>query len=90
MVEADEKSNLWILLGQSNACGWAKLPGLSLDPLVKHYVPNLGNFVAAEDPLPGMGTTGVGPWIAAAQEATRGGVTIKTVGFASGGKPIQY
>jgi hypothetical protein len=87
---ADEPSDLWILSGQSNACGRAKLPGPKPDPGVQHLDPLQNKFVVAQDPLPGMGTEGVGPWVAAAQEVARGGVTVNTVGFASGGQPIEY
>lgn len=89
-AKADEKPNLWILSGQSNACGRAKLPGPKADSRVTHFDPSVGKFVVAQDPLPGMGTTGVGPWVAAAQEVARGGIEVRTLGFASGGKPIQF
>ncbi len=89
-IHAEEQTNLWILSGQSNACGRAKLPGPKADLRAQHFNPVTMEFAPAQDPLPGMGTTGVGPWVAAAQHVAKAGVEVKTVGFASGGKPISY
>ncbi len=89
-ADPEPVANLWILSGQSNACGRAKLPGPKPDPRATMYDPASGQFVVAQDPLPGMGTSGVGPWVAAAQTVASGGPEIKMVGFASGGKPISY
>ena len=82
--------DLLILSGQSNACGRAKLPGPEPDKRVLHWNPKTSDFDVAQDPLPGMGTTGAGPWVAAGQELARGGIDVKMVGFASGDKPISY
>ena len=82
---------LWILSGQSNACGRAKLPGPKPNPAVTMYDPMMKKFVVAQDPLPHMGTRGTGPWVAAAQTVTTSTkAPIKMVGFASGGKPISF
>ena len=85
------KVDLWILSGQSNACGRAKLPGPEPDSRVTMFDPQQAKFVTAQDPLPHMGTTGTGPWVAAAQTvAAESGTPIRMCGFASGGKPIAY
>lgn len=90
-VTKDHDYSLWILSGQSNACGRAKLPGPLPDERVKMYAPNLKKFVVAQDPLPNMGTVGVGPWVAAAQQVAKHQKTeIRMCGFASGGKPISF
>lgn len=87
---ADDNPNLWILSGQSNACGRAKLPGPEPDPRVKMFDFQNNKYIVAQDPLPGMGTTGTGPWVAAAQAVAGAGHEISMLGFASGGKPISY
>ncbi len=90
-VAKGHNGSLWILSGQSNACGRAKLPGPQPNEQVKMYAPNLKKFVVAQDPLPHMGTAGVGPWVAAAQQvAKEQKIEIRMCGFASGGKPISY
>jgi hypothetical protein len=87
---AEPTSDLWILSGQSNACGRAKLPGPEPNPHVRVYVLETDKFVDAQDPLPGMNTKGMGPWVVAAQEVARTGVDLRLVGFAMGGRPISY
>ena len=87
---ADDNPQLRVLSGQSNACGRAKLPGPAPDVRVKMFDPETGEFIVAQDPLPGMGTTGTGPWVAAAQTAAASAGEISLLGFASGGKPIAY
>jgi len=89
-ARADDTPSLWILSGQSNACGRAKLPGPAPKPTVTAFDRTLGRFVVAEDPLPGMNTIGVGPWVAAAQSVARSGVEIRLVGSATGGRPISF
>lgn len=89
-ANADDNPHLWILSGQSNACGRAKLPGPPADERVAMFNPETGEFVVAQDPLPGMGTTGTGPWVAAAQTVAPLAGDILMLGFASGGKPISY
>lgn len=87
----EAKADLWILSGQSNACGRAKLPGPESHPQVTMYDPKQDRFVTAQDPLPHMGTEGTGPWVAAAIGVAEGsGVPIGMCGFASGGKPIAF
>lgn len=90
VARAEDRPNLWILSGQSNACGRAKLPGPLPRPDVTVFDPGSGRFVVAEDPLPGMQTMGVGPWVAAAQKVAGSGIEIRLVGSASGGKPISF
>ena len=83
--------DLWILSGQSNACGRAKLPGPEPVPGVLMFDPKQKQFVMAQDPLPHMGTTGTGPWVAAAQVVEHElELPVRMCGFASGGKPISY
>jgi len=80
----------WILSGQSNACGRGRPPGLPPSPAVEAFHPGDGTWIPAVDPLPGMGTQGVGPWQAAAVEyaaLTRRGVRL--AGAARGGSSIQ-
>lgn len=89
-ASAEDNPNLWILSGQSNACGRAKLPGPEPDQRVMMFDPEANQFVVAQDPLPGMGTTGTGPWVAAAQKVAQAGLEISMLGFASGGKPISF
>ncbi len=89
--KAEAAGELWILSGQSNACGRAKLPGPEPNALVTMFDPRKADFVTAQDPLPHMGTTGTGPWVAAAQlVATELKSPVRMCGFASGGKPIGY
>jgi hypothetical protein len=82
--------DLWIISGQSNACGRGPLPGPQGIPEVRMSDPSKGRFVVATDPLPGMNTRGVGPWVAAAQRVARTGRRIDLVGYARGGRPISY
>ena len=91
LVAAEPKADLWILSGQSNACGRGKLPGPESHPQALMFDEALGKFVTAKDPLPGMGTAGVGPWVAAAKlVATELNLPVRMCGYASGGKPIAY
>lgn len=91
LMAAEPEADLWILSGQSNACGRAKLPGPEPDPRVTAFAPDQNDFVTAKDPLPNMGTVGVGPWVAAANlVAAESERPVRLCGFASGGKPIAY
>ncbi len=90
VVDAVDIPNLWILSGQSNACGRAKLPGPDPIPAVTIFDHETGKFIMAQDPLPGMRTMGVGPWVAAAQTVADAGYDISLVGSATGGKPIAF
>jgi len=88
---AEPGGELWILSGQSNACGRAKLPGPQPSRSVSMYDPGQKKFVVAQDPLPHMGTVGTGPWVAAAQHvAAAVEQPVRMCGFASGGKPIAF
>lgn len=87
---ADDNPTLWIVSGQSNACGRADLPGPEGVSSAKFYDPNQAEFITAVDPLPGMESTGTGPWVAAAQTVASSGPAVNMVGFASGGQPIAY
>ena len=91
LVAAEPEADLWILSGQSNACGRGQLPGPQPHPQALMFDKTLGEFVTALDPLPGMGTTGVGAWVAAAKlVAAEAGLPVRMCGYASGGKPIAY
>jgi hypothetical protein len=89
-------SDLWILSGQSNACGRGLPPGLPVNPAVEVFdpikgrsVPALG-WVPARDPLPGMNTSGVGPWQAAGIEyASLTTRPVRLAGSARGGSSIE-
>ena len=84
------KKTVWIISGQSNACGRGKLPGLEKDPLVEVFDGKARQWAAAQDPLPGMNSEGVGPWQAAGVEvAGVSGMQVRLTGFASGGQPIS-
>lgn len=93
---AEDRSDLWIVSGQSNACGRGPLPGPTGDDRVRMFDESTGQFVVAEDPLPGMNTDGVGPWVAAAQRVAAApavgthGRGIDLVGFAKGAQPISF
>lgn len=93
----DDRSNLWILSGQSNACGRGLLPGPKAVDAVRMFSPGeddgisgSGEFVAGEDPLPGMGSWGVGPWVAAAQAVSKEGHEIDMLGYALGNRSISH
>jgi len=90
IARGENDPRLWILSGQSNACGRAKLPGPPPDERVVMYDPKAAKFIVAQDPLPGIGTEGTGPWVAAAQTVAPAVGKISLLGFASGGKPISY
>ncbi|MBI3828707.1 MAG: hypothetical protein HY291_04280 [Planctomycetes bacterium] len=82
---AESPSDIWVVSGQSNACGRAELPGYEEHPLVQMF--DGRKWIAAKEPLPLGGT--VGPWMAAATETAKGGVGVKICGWASGGQPIS-
>lgn len=90
VANAADMPDLWIMSGQSNACGRAALPGPAPTPEVTVFDRGSGQFVTAKDPLPGMNTMGVGPWVAAAQTVARSGIDVRLVGSATGGKPISF
>lgn len=85
-AEAGEAaSDVWIVSGQSNACGRAPAPGYEEHALVQMSAGN--KWVPAKEPLPLGGS--VGPWLAAAVETAKAsGFGIKITGWASGGQPI--
>jgi hypothetical protein len=80
------KPDVWIISGQSNACGRAELPGYDPNPLVQMF--DGRKWVEAKEPLPLNGT--VGPWLAAAVEVAKAGIPVRLCGFANGGMPISY
>jgi hypothetical protein len=89
-VLADADRDLWILSGQSNACGRGRPPGLPINSAVEAFNPDNGKWIPALDPLPGMGTKGVGPWHAAAVEfATLTKRKVRLAGSARGGSGIE-
>jgi hypothetical protein len=86
----DSACDLWILSGQSNACGRGRPPGLPVNLAVEAFNPENGKWMPALDPLPGMGTKGVGPWHAAAVTyATLTKRTVRLAGSARGGSDIK-
>ncbi|MFH1024800.1 MAG: sialate O-acetylesterase [Planctomycetota bacterium] len=88
-IEKSEKTELWVISGQSNACGRAPLPGLDPDPRAEMYDPARAAWVPAQEPIPGMNGT-VGPWIATAREyVAKSGTRLRLVGSATGGTPIR-
>ena len=91
------RSNLWILSGQSNACGRGSLPGPKAIDKVRMFAPDEGRhdpgpgeWVNAEDPLPGMETWGVSAWVTAAQAVAQKGHKIDMLGYALGAQPISH
>lgn len=87
---ADADRDIWILSGQSNASGRGRPPGLPLNSAVEAFDPNDGKWIPARDPLPGMGTGGVGPWQAAAVEyAALTSRKVRLAGSARGGSAIE-
>lgn len=90
-LSAEDGSDTWILSGQSNACGRGALPALAENALVTVFDAGGNKWVAAKDPLPGMGSSGFGPWHAAALEVVaKTGKPLRLTGFAEGGQPIDY
>ena len=78
VASGDEKGNaeapsrdIWVISGQSNACGRGKLPGPSPETRIRAFDHKTGDWVTAKDPLPGLATSGVGPWVFAANEVIR-------------------
>ena len=67
VLAASGEEALWIVSGQSNACGRAKLIEFAADSRVTMFNPDTGQFAVAQDPLPGMNTKGMGPWVVAGQ-----------------------
>ena len=91
------RSNLWILSGQSNACGRGLLPGPKAIDKVRMFAvdegrhdPGPGQWVTAEDPLPGMETWGVSAWVTAAQAVAQKGHKIDMLGYALGAQQISH
>ncbi len=86
---AGTASDVWILSGQSNACGRGKLPGPTPDPSVQMIDLKTRKWITAKEPLAMMNGS-VGPWLAAAIETAKGGIPVRVLGYASGGKPISF
>jgi hypothetical protein len=94
---SSNRSNLWILSGQSNACGRGALPGPKGIDAVRMFAPDEGRhdpgpgqWVIAEDPLPGMETWGVSAWVTAAQAVAKKGHKIDMLGYALGAQQISH
>ncbi len=94
---AGNRSSLWIISGQSNACGRGRLPGPKAIDEVRMFAPDEGRhdpgpgqWVTAEDPLPGMETRGVSAWVTAAQAVAQKGYKIDMLGYALGAQPISH
>lgn len=91
------RSDLWILSGQSNACGRGELPGPKPVEEVRMFAvdegrhdPGPGKWETAADPLPGMETWGVSAWVTAAQAVAREGHRIDMLGYALGAQQISH
>ena len=89
---ADAQGDIWILSGQSNACGRAEGAGLPPEERVQTYDMASHRWVKAQEPLPMMGGSPgtLGPWHAAGLEVAKPGPTIRLMGYASGGMPISH
>ena len=94
---AGNRSNLWILSGQSNACGRGALPGPKGIDAVRMFAvdegrhdPGPGQWETAQDPLPGMETRGVSAWVTAAQAVAQRGYKIDMLGYALGAQQISH
>ena len=91
------RSNLWILSGQSNASGRGLLPGPKPIDEVRMFAPDEGRhdpgpgpWETAKDPLPGMETRGVSAWVTAAQTVAQEGHNIDMLGYALGAQRISH
>ena len=65
--QVQEKSDVWIVSGQSNACGAGELPGPDPDPRIRVFNSSEEKWQTARDPLPGLIGAKVGPWVFAAR-----------------------
>ena len=89
-VAGEGKAALWLLSGQSNACGRGRLPGPAPDPKVQMFNSKAKKWITAKEPLAGLNGS-VGPWHTAALAVVKGGgPSVRLAGSASGGKPISY
>jgi hypothetical protein len=84
---AEPAADVWIIAGQSNASGYAELPGPAPDPRVKMW--DGKTFVEAQDPIVNMHGN-VGPWMYAALEVAKAGVPVKLTGWSMGAQSIEY
>lgn len=92
------EQEVWILSGQSNACGKADPnPAIPGSPLVKIFDPTKGVWVKAQEPLLGMryedplGNRGLGSWLTAALTvAAKTGKGIRLTGTGCDGRPISF
>lgn len=93
-----KKSEVWLLSGQSNACGKADPnPALIGNPAVEIFDPAKGDWVQAAEPLVGMryedptGNMGLGPWLQAALDvAGKSGTGIRLTGTGCDGQPLSF
>ncbi len=88
LTAAEITSDVWLISGQSNACGWAVGEGHQPDPRVQIYDPAKRAWAMAAEPLALLHGTGVGPWHSAALVVAQGGIKVGLTGFADPGKPI--
>ncbi len=94
---------VWIISGQSNACGGGELPGCAPNPRVQMWYEH--RWVQAQEPLflggthwggiqktdpKGLLEGGVGPWMTAANDISKAGIAVRLCGHALGGQPISY
>ena len=102
-AEQINKTDTWIISGQSNACGGGELPGAAPDAGVRMWYNN--QWVPAKEPLFLGGTHwgsiqkkgpaapldgGVGPWLTCATAVAKEGLSVRLCGYALGGAPISH
>lgn len=88
-VLAGQKPELWLISGQSNACGWVNGAGPASDPRVE--MPAKNGWVPAKEPFSFLGSKGVGAWHTAALSVVKSGVpSVRLCGSANPGKPISF
>lgn len=98
-IEASDvrRVETWLISGQSNAVGYAEALGPE-SPAANVLMYDVrsaddtmsGGWMPARDPLPFMGSSGVGPWVEAAKEVAARGYTVRLTGCAWTGKRIDY
>jgi hypothetical protein len=86
-----EKREIWVISGQSNACGSGDLPGPAANARLRAFDFDKKTWVAATDPLPGLIGGRVGPWIYAANlVAEKTGSAIDLTALGIGGHVIGF
>jgi hypothetical protein len=82
-----ERTEQWIVAGQSNAVGTGKLPGADPSERVRVYDPRTQSWVKAQEPVRLVVAVGVSPWLTAAKGVSEAEKSIiRIAGAAFGGK----